>query len=549
MCHLPTDGFLYQTHVNNCCRGSLSIKINMPQLVFPSMSSNKSSPSKRIQHALGTIREQLTPNQDLSLLSKPALDETEYRDVDSQISISANLAIVNENDDDSDIYLSTNDEDPVDTRGKKEDEIPTDTVPQIKQQTETNQPDVITQPDELSKSDIATKLFQMIGDLTEQTKAMVTKIDLIPQLQSKITTLSAQMNSLKEDVTSKVADLSAKVLIHDEELNKLTETIQANNIYMNTHIKPTIKKLEKGGLIDNLSIPLLQKITSNEAAITDVKLALETADLDKTVNYDFSDAEITTIAQHVQTLDGKDTPLGVLRESVWKTDTRIKQLEQQLAEMANNISKFTDINAGNNNHVNNNNNIKNNVRNNQKTPATEGTLNHEVIFIGDSNTKHIDMATIGRGTSRKRYTCYSIPQAMDFLSASTIVTQPKKVVFHLGTNDVVQCNDAGQLCSQFDKLISFTRKMFPNSRIYISSIFCRMKKSDTLNGTIKEVNTHLAEFCDRTVGFTLIDNSNINHRDMKDPKHVNPTGFHTFICNLRVAVFGEKHSWKRHGDW
>ena len=72
-----------------------------------------------------------------------------------------------------------------------------------------------------------------------------------------------------------------------------------------------------------------------------------------------------------------------------------------------------------------------------------------------------------------------------------------------------------------------------------------MRKDDKLNDAINTVNSHLADFCDKTAGFTLVNNSNIDHHDMKDPKHVNPTGFHTFLCNLRVIVFGEKHSPRR----
>ena len=155
------------------------------------------------------------------------------------------------------------------------------------------------------------------------------------------------------------------------------------------------------------------------------------------------------------------------------------------------------------------------------------------------------MAYIGRGTSRKRFTCYTIPHAINFINTAHIVTPPKKIVLHLGTNDVKMGNDIDQLRASYDELIKTTRSTFPSARIYVSSVFCRMLKDDELNGTIRELNKYLNHYCDITPLFTIVNNSNIVHKDMKDPLHVNATGFHTFLCNLRVTVFEEKPNPKR----
>ena len=175
-----------------------------------------------------------------------------------------------------------------------------------------------------------------------------------------------------------------------------------------------------------------------------------------------------------------------------------------------------------------------------KAPSANNTLDHDAIFIGDSNTRDIDMSKLGYGVSRKRFTCYTIPEAMNFLNTATIVQQPKKVLLHLGTNDVVD-TELEQLKNSFQELVTVTRSKFPDARIYISSIFCRMKKSDPLNNSITIMNNFIEEFCDTTARYTFIDNSNITHKNMRDPKHVNPKGFHLFIWNIRSAVFGESH--------
>ena len=180
-----------------------------------------------------------------------------------------------------------------------------------------------------------------------------------------------------------------------------------------------------------------------------------------------------------------------------------------------------------------------------KPPAEHQTLEHDVVLIGDSNTKNIDMDLIGRGTSRKRFTCYTIPEAKQFLNTANIIRQPKKVVLHLGTNDVKVGPSIDHLRDEYNELIVLARSKFPDARIYVSSVFCRMRKDDKLNDLINMLNDFLEEYCDRTPMFTLVNNSNIHHRDMRDPLHVNATGFYTFLCNLRVTVFGEKSSSSR----
>ena len=66
-----------------------------------------------------------------------------------------------------------------------------------------------------------------------------------------------------------------------------------------------------------------------------------------------------------------------------------------------------------------------------------------------------------------------------------------------------------------------------------------MKHSDPLNKSISNINNSLDEYCDTTARFTFVDNGNITHKNMRDPKHVNSKGFHLFIWNIRSIVFGD----------
>ena len=387
-------------------------------------------------------------------------------------------------------------------------------------------------------------LFEMIGDLTERTKGLTAQMDMLPTIQSEVRSLSAQISTFREDVATQVADLTAKVLINEEDIKTLKQNYKNDHQYIITHVKPVIKMLEKEDLINNISNEFLCKIKTNEMAIEELR---QTADLDKTVNFNLSDEDMMTIAKHVVTSEGEDSPIVQLQRSVVKINRDIAALMKAKDDTAKSLKTIRDHVESTNRPENNNNNMPSNSRpannndnNNKNAPSEHQTLKHDVIIIGDSNTKRIDMAKIGRATSRKRFTCYTIPQAVHFINTANVQQQPKKVVLHLGTNDIASNSDTEKLRADFDGLIALARSKFPDARIYISSIFCRMDRNDKLNEPIQVTNNHLSDFCDRTAQFSYIDNSNIHHNDMKDPKHVNPSGFHAFICNLRIAVFGEK---------
>ena len=491
-----------------------------------------SSPSKRVKHALTSMKTDCVR----PVVDGPVneTDSTEHQIIDSQISISSNLVVkpTEEFFDAQDGFKSSNDS--------------------AAASTTTNESSATqTEPDDIKT------LLVMVGALTEEVKTMRTKMDIMHELQTNVNTLRVEFSSVKDNITGQIAELNSKVIINEEEISKLREQHKTNDQYIVSHVKPVVKKLEKGGLIDMMSKTLLEKITANEESIRGMKRPVESTaasvDMDKTLNMNLSDDEITTIAHHVLSLDGDDTPLGSVKSSVAEAKQRIMDISQKETESVQRFDAIekqlitlksmydslrqTPSKASNNNVINNN--------KSSSKPAENETLNHDVIIIGDSNTKKIDMGSIGRGTTRKRFTCYTIPQTVHFLNTANIVTPPKKVVFHLGTNDVKLGSSVQQLCEQYNHLIELARCKFPSARIYISSVFCRMSKTDRLNIVIAGLNEHLIKFCDGTPQYTLVDNSNIHHKDMKDPLHVNPTGFHTFICNLRVTVFGEKPNSRR----
>ena len=232
-------------------------------------------------------------------------------------------------------------------------------------------------------------LFEMIGDLTEQTKSITIKTDLIPELQANFQSMRSEISSFKDNVTAQVAELSCRVLANEEDIVKLQQHNDANKVFMASHVRPAIKKLEKGGIIDLLSTQLLEKISSNENAITELRQLIESTDTDKTFNFCLSDEEITTVALHVQNLADEGSPLAAVKSAVAKSENsiaallkadkvvadRMQLLEKQVSDL---VSAKPGLNiSGNKGNNNNNNDNKDRNRNNNvnfKPPAEHQTL-------------------------------------------------------------------------------------------------------------------------------------------------------------------------------
>lgn len=420
-------------------------------------------------------------------------------------------------------------------------------------------PDNVDTETSKSKNNDIGALFEMMGELTETTKSITSSTNLIPSLQTNLETLTAQVAAVESKLSSELANLSARVLTNEESIEDLKKSVDTEKKYVTTHVKPIIKKLEKGNLIDSLSADMSSKISQNSADLAQLKLAFENqqaASLNDTVGYSLSEEEMKTISGYVvnelsndeafpSRLSKIQTDITGLRKADSDATERIRTIELQLNQLRTTDGKMTaNNNSANNSNINNSNG---NPKFYQKYPPAEHeTLDHELLIIGDSNTTQIDMRKMAHNQSRKRFTCYTIPQAMHFLNTATINRQPEKVMFHLGTNDVVK-GTGEQLKHAFDELFTRARECFPEARIYMSSIFVRKDKKDPINKLIKEMNVYLESFCDRTAFYTFISNGNITHKDMKDPRHVNPGGFYMFICNFRRVMFNEILPQRRSG--
>ena len=274
----------------------------MSGIQFPSMTSK--SPSKRISQFLaGTSPSSSNPSTPTaSHANSPAWNEKppwknqeehEQFLVDSQVSISSKLAInacppgieltdvcepsgtVVAASSHSDEYHSCHEDLP--------QEKALDSIPQSQQQTTDDQSNQLPI---INPKDIST-LFEMIGDITENMKSITTMAAIIPSLETEMKTMSTQISAINDNVSKQLREINARVLVNEEDIEALKHELQAEKTYTASHVKPAIRKLEKGGMIDALSIDLIQKIETNEKSVSDQRTMINDVknnELDRTIN-------------------------------------------------------------------------------------------------------------------------------------------------------------------------------------------------------------------------------------------------------------------------
>ena len=385
-------------------------------------------------------------------------------------------------------------------------------------------------PQATTPADDTPHLFKMMGVLTEEVKGMATIIATIPSLQKSIETLS-------NNITTQLSDLQGRVLVNEEEIEKMQSCVTAEKTYMNNRVKPMVKKLEKGNLIDTLSTELLEKISYNENNITVLKQTIDEGSLK------LRDDDISAIARCLS-VDANNS-LDSLGEKIQTLETineelvgRIKSLEEKTPVSHSRKTTTTKPDK----------NLPpppppiGSTSPKKKDGASNKSIRQEVLFLGDSNTSYLDMKLMGRRVSRKRYTCYTIEQVVNFIKTVNIEQQPKKVFIHVGTNDINTNTKIDELEESYFNMVSIARKKFPEARIILSSTFVRKDENAASNITITKLNESIATFCDSTPNMTSLNNENIRHEDMFDEKHADEIGFHTWVNNIRHIVFNDRYT-------
>jgi hypothetical protein len=372
------------------------------------------------------------------------------------------------------------------------------------------------------------KLFTMVGELTEQVKQCV-------GVTNKLAPVVQIIEKLEKKVSHDIAELNGRVLIVEQDCkNNMNELNRVSK-----QIKPVLSTYETLQASVRSNAENVQQLRSEFEARNDATFFFDPATIHDEAQK-ILDAGLSQYDEKIDDLIEKSnqlTPSNItkIRELITGNTPNITPLinklntfEERLCEIQTNLKSKTTAPPS----VPKNDDVVVKIK--------RLTFNQEVIVIGDSNTKKIDMSKIGQGTSRKRFTQYTIPEATDFIETTEVEKEPKKVMIHVGTNDIVIANgNSDTVISDFRVLIEALKKKFPRSRIIISSVFGRKDPNDKLTDPIKNINNILEEICEVTPRFTYLNNGNITHQNMDDGKHVDARGLHIFLSNIRYILFDE----------
>jgi hypothetical protein len=391
------------------------------------------------------------------------------------------------------------------------------------------------------------KLFEMVGELTEQVKQCV---GITNQLSPTVQLVEKLEKKINEDVTK----LNNRMLIveHENKNNKteLKKLVAQLKPISSTYdsVQEAIRKNEERA--EKLQNELKERMEAT--LIFDPSTIHEEAQKILDAGLTKYDEQLTNqLAVMEAGMSAKQRPLitsAIVRDLIAEGTPNITPLIEKISKIENELEVRRNVNPV----------IKLEERITKLEQATtpppktpdnppENTIqikrpvfNHDVIIIGDSNTTNIDMGKLGKNTKRRRFTKYTINDAMNFIDTTEVINAPKKVMLHVGTNDIVTANgDTDVVIAEMKELIRSATTKFPTSRIILSSIFNRKDPNDKLNTSIKSINDSLEHICDATPLLTFLNNGNISHKEMTDGKHVDPRGFHIFVSNIRYILFGE----------
>ena len=375
-------------------------------------------------------------------------------------------------------------------------------------------------------------LYQELGKLTESIKEVMHNTAAIPGMQTSIATLQVELKT-------QMTDLQSRVLINEEEILKLREEVSINSAYITQTIKPLVKQINRSKIFDT--------VIENSGRIMNLE-TLE--DQNVTLKYELDEAEIESAIDSALSAKFQDIDQKIAEVSNADISTEFTRVQQEtsskLHKLSSDIENIVTLDAELLGRIT----ALEKLSKSAKPPPppcakppdkpTPTILEHDFVILGDSNTTTINMKEIAHEYKRRRFTCYTIPAAIDFVKSAVVNKQPRKVLLHVGTNDIVSADgNVDHLTRHYRTLFDETRKKFPNARIYVSSVFTRKSKTDKLNKPIKDVNSFLEDICDTTAKMTLIDNSNIGFQDMFDPKHIDNIGLEKFLWNIRHTVLGE----------
>lgn len=188
----------------------------------------------------------------------------------------------------------------------------------------------------------------------------------------------------------------------------------------------------------------------------------------------------------------------------------------------------------------------------QKSNTSEETLssqfpdnvNADCLILGDSNTRYINCDLLSKkfGKTAKFY-CPTLEDVSAFCKNATCVTTPSKILIHCGTNDFDKHkNDPLKIVDEIEKVVDIVKSKFKKSTIIFSTILPR--KDNSMDESAIIVNDFIKSLMNK--GILVMNNNRISKKNLFDNKHLNKSGFFTFLANIKFVLYGEVPFTNRH---
>ncbi|CAH1249091.1 Hypp8513 [Branchiostoma lanceolatum] len=188
--------------------------------------------------------------------------------------------------------------------------------------------------------------------------------------------------------------------------------------------------------------------------------------------------------------------------------------------------------------------------------SEDGSL-AEIVIIGDSNTRGIIPSVLYPGKQTAKHSAMKVPQATDLITTTTY-SDPKCIVFHVGTNDIREERAAHGVTENLRQLVATTHTKYPNAKIVMSAIPPR--NDQQLMEVTRDVNAFLHILNQETSYVSLADNNNLGEDGSiksnlykRDGYHLNRAGLKVLAASWKTVIqpivgMGMYHKGQRRGS-
>ena len=176
-------------------------------------------------------------------------------------------------------------------------------------------------------------------------------------------------------------------------------------------------------------------------------------------------------------------------------------------------------------------------------PSKEAVIFNHVIFLLDSNLKHMIPEKMNYSTTCEKFKCPTLDHINSLLDTVNIKKNPNKIFIMCGTNHIFSgSKNTIKMENDYMNTLEKLRNLFPLAKIYISSLLPRGDRY--VKNTAQYMNDFLYGVCCADPSFTFMRNNNISRHSLVDNKHIDDDAFITLLGNIRYTLFGKAPRFK-----